>query len=105
MLEFDLVIDGDRYLVRAPAECRSLVNPFSRIQVTEINVNAFEFKLKNGQSAVMLSTNYSCSEADASIDLTYSQLLSACRVQQLQKLVITQDWVVPMKNADAANAP
>jgi len=104
VLEFDLVIDGDRYLVRAPAECRSLVNPFSRIRVTEINGNAFEFKLKNGQSAV-LSTNYSCSEADASIDLNYSQLLSACRVQQLQKLVITQDWVVPMKNADAANAP
>jgi hypothetical protein len=104
VLEFDLVIDGNRYVLRTPAECRSLVNPFSRIRVTEINGNAFEFKLKNGQSAV-LSTNYSCSEADASINLNYSQLLSVYRVQQLEKSVITQDWVVPMKNADAAGAP
>jgi hypothetical protein len=104
VLEFDLVIDGNRYVVRTPVECRSLVNPFSRIRVTEISGKTFEFKLKNGQSAV-LSTNYSCSEADASIDLNYSQLLSVYRVQQLQTLVVTQDWVIPMKNSGAATAP
>ena len=104
VLEFDLLIDGNRYLVRTAVECRSLVNPFSRIRVTESSGKAFEFKLKNGQSAV-LSTNYSCAEADASINLDYSQLLSVYRVQQLQKLVVIQDWVVPMKNADPATTP
>lgn len=103
VLEFDLVIDSIKYVVRAPAECKSLVNAFSGIRVTEQNGRAYEFKLKTGQSGI-LSTNYSCDEADATVILNYSQLLSVYRVERFQNLVVRQDWVVPIGDAESATA-